>query len=269
LYMEATPLGETFCTAFDKGDLFGDFSANDSESRKNQAAKLVNEFDWDPNDSKKIWTFGISDGICNVFVDRTRGVNYLQEIKDHVSTAFREISMSGVFAHEPLRGCRFDLVDCKLHSDSIHRGVGQIVPASRDALYASQICSSPALMEPIYICDVTVPRGFSTGVYNTLRARRGIIIGSEDDQKNTKSDLTKIQAYLPVMESFGFTEDLRKNTSGQAFPQLVFSHWSVTPGDLVDSSSPSYSILMDIRKRKGLKLELPVFEDFHAKDIKQ
>jgi elongation factor 2 len=93
-------------------------------------------------------------------------------------------------------------------------------------------------------------------------------LGSEDDNKNTKSDLTKIQGYLPVSESFGFTEDLRKNTSGQGFPQLVFSHWAPTPGALDDESSQSYEMMMAIRERKGLKPEVPLVDEYHAKDIR-
>ena len=34
-----------------------------------------------------------------------------------------------------------------------------------------------------------------------------------------------LKAYLPVIESFGFTSTLRAATSGQAFPQAVFDHW--------------------------------------------
>ena len=42
----------------------------------------------------------------------------------------------------------------------------------------------------------------------------------------------EISALLPVVESFGFADDLRKQTSGAATsPQLVFSHWEVLEQD--------------------------------------
>ena len=41
------------------------------------------------------------------------------------------------------------------------------------------------------------------------------------------SQIFNIIATLPVVESFGFAEDIRKKTSGLASPQLVFSHWEV------------------------------------------
>lgn len=49
-----------------------------------------------------------------------------------------------------------------------------------------------------------------------------------------------VRAYLPVNESFGFTADLRSNTGGQAFPQCVFDHWQVFPGDPLESGSRVY-----------------------------
>ena len=32
-------------------------------------------------------------------------------------------------------------------------------------------------------------------------------------------------AYLPVIESFEFAEELRRMANGTVIPQLVFSHW--------------------------------------------
>lgn len=44
------------------------------------------------------------------------------------------------------------------------------------------------------------------------------------------------QAFLPVIESFGFETDLRYHTQGQAFCQSVFDHWAIVPGDPLDKS---------------------------------
>lgn len=42
------------------------------------------------------------------------------------------------------------------------------------------------------------------------------------------------QAFLPVIESFGFETDLRYHTQGQAFCVSVFDHWAIVPGDPLD-----------------------------------
>lgn len=38
-----------------------------------------------------------------------------------------------------MRGVRINLVDATLISDSIHRGGGQLIPAARRVIYASQL----------------------------------------------------------------------------------------------------------------------------------
>lgn len=45
-----------------------------------------------------------------------------------------------------------------------------------------------------------------------------------------------MQAFLPVIESFGFETDLRYHTQGQAFCVSVFDHWAIVPGDPLDKS---------------------------------
>lgn len=48
--------------------------------------------------------------------------------------------------------------------------------------------------------------------------------------------VTICQAFLPVIESFGFETDLRYHTQGQAFCLSVFDHWAIVPGDPLDKS---------------------------------
>jgi len=53
------------------------------------------------------------------------------------------------------------------------------------------------------------------GIYQTLTQRRGIVMGEEPV---SGTPLVIVKAYLPVAESFGFTQHLRSMTSGRAFP---------------------------------------------------
>lgn len=61
-------------------------------------------------------------------------------------------------------------------------------------------------------------------LYAVLGRREGRVIREE---LRDGSDSFHIEATLPVAESFGFAEEIRKRTSGLASPQLVFSHWEV------------------------------------------
>ena len=73
-----------------------------------------------------------------------------------------------------------------------------------------------------------------------------------------------MKAYLPVSESFGFTGMLRGNTQGKAFPQNVFDHWEPIKGfPLVDQKAQD--LVLSIRKRKGMKVEIPKVADYADK----
>jgi len=176
--------------------------------------------------------------------------------------AFFQVTSAGVLCEETMRGIRANIMDVTLHADAIHRGAGQMMPTTKRVIYACQIKSKPSLMEPLYMCDITVPNIAVAGVYTTLNGRRGIIEGKED---RPGTPLTKIKAFLPVLESFGFAALLRKNTGGQAFPQMIFSHWSMVNGDAYTPNSECNGIIMKVRQRKGLKADLPDFNDFYDK----
>jgi elongation factor 2 len=257
LYVTAEPLGEAVTVAIDDGTIRAD------EEMKTRARKLADDFAWDVVEARKIWSFGCPpDGLCNMLIDCTKGVQYMAEIKDSCVGAFIQATAVGVICGEAMRGIRFNIDDVVMHADTIHRGAGQIMPPMKRAMYACQMKSEPAILEPMYLCDITVPTNAMAGVYSTLSARRGVVEGSEE---RPGTPLCKVKAFLPVLESFGFTSLLRQNTGGQAFPQMIFSHWQVLNGDPMDEGSQSNEIVMKVRARKGLKEGLPSFGDYYDK----
>ena len=262
LYFTSEPLGEDFCLAVDKGLI-----EIDTKDLKKRSRIMAEDYNWDKNDAMRLWTFGATpDGKPNVVVDQTKGADFLAEIKEHVVNAFLQYTAGGVFCDEPLRGCRFNLQDIVLHADAIHRGAGQISPTAKRVFAACQMKSGPRLLEPLYLCDITVPLDKVSGVYTTLQARRGRIVPEADENGG---NLQKIKAYLPVLESFGFTQLLRQNTGGKAFPQMIFDHWELCESekdiDIFDPLSKTYKYVMDVRTRKGLKAEMPDFNEYYDK----
>lgn len=135
-----------------------------------------------------------------MIIDSTRGCQFMNEIKDSVVAGFQIVTSSGVLCDEGMRGVRFDVHDTTLHADSIHRGAGQLIPASRRVLYACQLLSQPRLQEPIFLTEITCPVDVSGNVYSCLAQRRGVI---EEEVPVDGTPLTCIRAYLPVAESFG------------------------------------------------------------------
>merc|ERR1712072_708404 len=83
LFMKAEPLGEELCLAIDKGEI------TSTQDNKTRGRALADDFGWDVNFARKIWCFGPDTSGPNTFVDNTVGVQYLNEIKDHVVSAFQ------------------------------------------------------------------------------------------------------------------------------------------------------------------------------------
>ena len=71
-----------------------------------------------------------------------------------------------------------------------------------------------------------------------------------------------MKCYLPVGESFGFTQALRAATAGRAFPQCVFDHWDQLIGDPLTEGTKANAVVEATRKRKGLKPGVPPLENF-------
>jgi len=247
LFVTAEPLGDSLVSDIETGIL--------STDEKQRARYLVDEHGWGLNEGKKIWCFGPETKGPNVLVESTFGVQFMNEIKDSVVSSFQWVTGEGALCGEKCRGIRWNIVDCTLHSDSVHRGGGQLIPCARRVLLGSVLSAAPRLMEPIYLVEIQTNEASLGGVYSTLSQRRGQVISSE--LKELGTSVFVLKAYLPVGESFGFTAALRGATGGQAFPQCVFDHWKVIDSDPLVDDSPSSALVLSIRERKGLKLEVP------------
>ena len=91
-------------------------------------------------------------------------------------------------------------MDATLHTDTIHRGGGQIIPTTRRVLFASVLTASPRLLEPVYMVDVQCPESAIGGVHSVLSQRRGHVTVQ---QQVMGTPMFQMKAYMPVNESFG------------------------------------------------------------------
>ena len=273
------PLGEELSQAIEQGKVAP------RDEFKARARVLADEYGWEVDEAKKIWAFGPETTGPNLFVDVTKGVQYLNEIKDSCVAAFQWATKEGVCAEENMRGIRFNLLDVTV-SRASYEVQCRLLIAFADArgrcppwwrsthpnmpscllrsLLACYPCAARAglswytllvAVQKPYLTDPTVeiqcPENAIGGIYSVLNKRRGQVF-SEEQRPGTP--MFTIKAYLPVMESFGFTADLQQGTQGQAFPQSVFDHWELMPGSCLDKGSKVEGLVKSIRTRKGLKV---------------
>jgi len=229
---------------------------------KERARYLADTYDYEVGEARKIWCFGPDGTGPNMITDVSKGVQYLNEIKDSVVAGFQWATKEGVLCDENMRGIRFNVHDVTLHADAIHRGGGQIIPTARRVLYACCLTANPRLMEPVYLVEIQCPQDATGGIYSCLNRRRGHIT---EETTVEGTPMVHVKAFLPVNESFGFTADLRSQTQGKAFPQCVFDHWQTMEDDPLEDNSKSNAIVLATRKRKGLKEQVPPLDNYMDK----
>ncbi|KAH3744087.1 elongation factor 2 [Pelomyxa schiedti] len=257
LYMKAEALGNDLTNLLESRT-----PGNSNVDPRILACTLVEQFKWDPIDTCKLWCFGPDDIGPNVLVDMTEGVPLIKEIKDSMTRAFQWAMKEGPLCGEPVRGVRINFRNATLHLDTIHRGVGQIVPTSRKCFYACILTASPAVLEPIYLMEVQCRDTSLTDLYAVIMKRRGQII-SEDHRLGSRS-LSVVRFHIPVMESFGLTAELRTcfRSSGCDVVQTAFDHWSMLPGNPYDATTLCGRHVSQIRLRKTLPESIPEIDSF-------
>jgi elongation factor 2 len=252
LYLVAEPMAEECTKDIEEG------KAGPKADPKERIKLLKEKHDWQVDEAGKIWAWGPETDGANLVVDKTVGVQYLLEIKEHVNSAWQWITKEGPLCEENMRAVKMNLMDVTMHADSIHRGAGQIAPPMRRCSFAALMTGKPTLQEPVFLVEITCPMEAMSGVYSCMNLRRGCVF-EENEREGTP--LRQVKAYLPVAESFGFVAALRQQTSGQAFPQCVFDHWDNMPGDAMVEGKVQ-DLVLGTRKRKNLKVEMPKLVDY-------
>ncbi|MEM0202908.1 MAG: elongation factor EF-2 [Archaeoglobaceae archaeon] len=189
----------------------------------------------------------------NLLCDVTKGIQYLNETMELIIEGFREAMRTGPLAREPCMGIKVKLVDCKLHEDAVHRGPAQVIPAVRSAIFAAILQADATLLEPYQNVYIMVPQTMMGNVTREIQGRRGHILDIKID-----GDTATLVAKAPVKEMFGFAGSIRSATSGKAIWSTEHAGFEKVPPSLLTD------FVMEVRKRKGLKLEIPKPEEFLA-----
>lgn len=93
------PMEEGLAEAIDDGKV------GPRDEPKARSKILVDDFGWDKDLAKKIWCFGPDTTGPNMLTDVTKGVQYLNEIRDSCIAAFQWASKEGIVCEENMRAC--------------------------------------------------------------------------------------------------------------------------------------------------------------------
>ncbi|QRV16678.1 elongation factor EF-2 [Haloterrigena salifodinae] len=187
----------------------------------------------------------------NILIDDTKGIQHLNETMELVVEGLEEALDNGPLANEPVQGTLIRLHDARLHEDTIHRGPAQVIPATREAVHKSLIDGKIKMLEPMQDVRIDVPNDHMGAASGEIQGRRGRV-----DDMYQEGDLMVVEGIAPVGEMIGFASDIRSATEGRA-------SWNTeNAGFEVMSDSLQRDKIMEIRERKGMKLELPPSIDY-------
>lgn len=210
-----------------------------------------------------------------------------EHLESSVVSGFELATAAGPLCDEPLWGLAF-VVEARIcpftrqndeyepHQQSEQYGIlaGQVIATVKDACRAAVLQNKPRLVEAMYFCELNTPTEYLGPMYAVLARRRARVLKEEMQEG---SPFFTVHAYVPVSESFGFADELRRWTSGAASALLVLSHWEALSEDpffvpkteeeieeFGDGSSvlpnTARKLIDTVRRRKGLPVEEKVVQ---------
>ncbi|MDP2973904.1 MAG: intein-containing elongation factor EF-2, partial [Candidatus Diapherotrites archaeon] len=195
---------------------------------------------FDRDTSRRIWYVHNN----NIFVDMTRGIVALFEIKEMVIQAFQDAMNEGPLAKEKCFGVKVVLEDTTLHEDSIHRGPAQILPSVARTIFACMLSADPIILEPKQLLFITVPQDYMGAVSKELGQRR-----TQISEMRQEGDASIFIAKAPVKELIGFSASIRGATQGRAIWTAEYAGFEPLPREM------QKGVIAEVRKRKGLDPE--------------
>ena len=245
IFMRIEPLREDVIDMLRTGQVKEDMD-------KKVMAKILRGKGWAADEARSVAAI---DPGGNMLIDETKGVQFLQESMDSIRSGFDDVVHSGPIAHEALRGVKFVLHHFVPHEDPAHRGLAQLMPASRRSMLGSMLIAEPVLLEPVLGIEIKCPQEQIGTVAGILSGKRGKLLNV--DQKGIISIIT---GEVPASETFDLSEIMRGGTAGKAMWSTYFKAWQVVPQSILRS------LIAETRKRKGLNPEPPNAEEFIDKE---
>src|ERR671938_138204 len=245
IFMRVEPLTDDIIEMIRNGHIKEDMD-------KKEMAKILRGKGWNADEAKSVAAIDVGG---NVLIDETKGVQFIQESLDSIRSGFDDVVHSGPIAHESVRGVKFVLHHFVPHEDPAHRGLAQLMPATRRSMLGSMLIADAVLLEPILGIEIKCPQEQIGTVAGILSGKRGKLLNVEQ-----KGLISIIQGELPASETFDLSEIMRGGTAGKAMWNTYFKTWQAVPQSIFRN------LVAEIRKRKGLNPEPPHYDEFIDKE---
>ncbi|MDD3474714.1 MAG: elongation factor G [Candidatus Dojkabacteria bacterium] len=162
------------------------------------------------------------------FINEIKGGAIPREFVPSIQKGVEETMKSGVVAGYPVVDVKVSVFDGSYHevdsSEAAFKVAGSM--AFKEGLKRA----NPILLEPLMKVAVEMPDEYMGDVTASLSSKRGQIQGSE----SLGNGITRISAFVPLAELFGYTSELRSITSGRGAPNVEFERYSEVPKSVAE-----------------------------------
>ncbi|MFW9947208.1 MAG: GTP-binding protein [Candidatus Odinarchaeota archaeon] len=239
LYVE--PLDEKTEELLDEGKI------TDLQNEKERAQILREEAGWDTKEARRI--VDVYKG--NILVNGTSGLQRFDRVKNDLVSAFRSWLSECIIAKEPALGMKATFIDMVIHEDPRHTQYAQTAGMAYAALALSMLDADPHLYEPVQRIDVKTPQGTEGSINSIINKHRGRI-----NNVIPEGEYVRVQGQIPAAEIIGIADEIRSSTQGRAFFGYEFKGFEKVPPSLEEE------VILEIRKRKNMPIEMPSSKSF-------
>ncbi|HET7912820.1 MAG TPA: elongation factor G [Pseudolabrys sp.] len=148
-----------------------------------------------------------------------------KEFVPGVEKGLESVLGSGVVAGFPVVDLKVTLIDGKYHDVDSSALAFEI--CARQCLKEALQMAKPVLLEPIMKVEVVTPEDYTGSVIGDLNSRRGQIQGQD-----MRGNANVINAMVPLMNMFGYVNNLRSMSQGRATFTMQFDHYAELPANV-------------------------------------
>src|SRR4029077_10380087 len=160
-----------------------------------------------------------------VFENEIVGGSVPREFIPAVEKGLEAQLTSGVILGFPVVDIKVSLIDGDSHDVDSSSMAFEI--AARAAMREALAKGGSVLLEPIMKVEVVTPEDYTGSVIGDLNSRRGQIQGQD-----MRGNANVINAMVPLMNMFGYVNNLRSMSQGRATFTMQFDHYSELPANV-------------------------------------
>jgi elongation factor G len=167
------------------------------------------------------------------FESKVVGGNIPTEYISACEKGFRMSLEEGSYIGHPVQGMKVTLTDGAAHA--VDSSDMAFQTACRQTVREYYPKGKPVALEPLMLVSVEGPSEFQGEIVKTLMQRRGIIVGTTEDE-----GFIRVDANVPLAEMFGYATVLRSSTQGKAEFTMEFARYAPAPAEVAEELVKDY-----------------------------